>query len=119
MKDCLFCKIINREIPTDIIYEDNDILAFNDIHPIAPVHILIIPKKHIASIIDVTKEDAELLGKIILTAKEIADKVGISENGYKLLFRVGRHGGQEVEHIHLHLIGGDILSEDIHPISED
>lgn len=115
MENCLFCDIISKKIPTTIVYEDDDVLAFKDIHPIAPVHILIVPKKHIASINNTSETDKELLGKIILTAKEIAAKVGISENGYKLLFRVGTHGGQEVQHIHLHLVGGAMLTENIRP----
>ena len=116
MINCLFCKFANKEIAKEFIYEDDEILAFEDIHPIAPIHILIIPKRHIASMVDISEDDADLLGRIILTAKKIADKVGISKSGYKLLFRIGDHGGQEVEHIHLHLIGGAKLSEDIHPI---
>jgi len=114
--DCLFCKIINKEMPANIVYEDNEVIALKDIHPLAPVHVLIIPKKHIASIIDIKKEDIELIGKLILAAKNIADDFKLSKDGYKLLFRVGSHGGQVVEHIHLHLIGGARLSEDIHPI---
>jgi len=116
MGNCLFCKISRKEISADILYEDDEVLAFRDIKPIAPVHVLIIPKEHIASITDISGEHVELLGKIILTAKKIADKLGISENGYKLLFRVGRHGGQEVAHIHLHLLGGSMLSEEIKPV---
>jgi histidine triad (HIT) family protein len=116
MEDCLFCKIAKKETPADIVYEDEEILAFKDIHPIAPVHILVIPKKHISSIVEVKEEDTELMGKIIVAAKKIADELDISKDGYKLLFRVRRHGGQEVSHIHLHLIGGAPLFEDIHPI---
>ena len=119
MEDCLFCKIINKEIPTEFIYEDDDVVAFKDVHPLSPVHILIIPRKHIASVIDLTEKEVELMGKIILTAKRIADNLGISEGGYKLLLRVGDYGGQEVNHIHLHLIGGSHLYEDIHPILKD
>lgn len=118
MKDCLFCKFANKEIPKDLVYENDEIVAFKDVHPLAPVHILIIPKKHIASIIDITEKEVELMGRIILTARKIADNLGLSKSGYKLLFRVGSHGGQEVEHIHLHLIGGALLSEGIHPISK-
>lgn len=114
--ECVFCKIVNKEIPSEIVYEDKKILAFKDIHPLAPVHVLIIPKRHIASIIYIKKEDTQLLGKLILVAKNIAEDFKLSKNGYKLLFRVGRHGGQVVEHIHLHLIGGAQLSENIHPI---
>lgn len=116
MEECFFCKIINKEAPAEIVYQDNDVFAFKDIHPLAPVHILIIPKKHIARISDIKDKDQALMGKIILTAKKIADSLNISKSGYKLLFRVGCHGGQEVEHIHLHLIGGSSLSEDIRPV---
>ncbi len=116
MEDCLFCKIINKEIPSDTVYEDKEVYAFNDIHPLAPVHILIIPKKHIKSMNDIAEDDTELIGKMFLIAKELAQKNGISEDGYKLLFRTGKHGGQEVPHIHLHLIGGAPLSENIYPL---
>ena len=97
---CLFCKIVNKEIPTSIIYEDSDMLAFKDIKPIAPVHILIIPKRHIETINELNDKDIELAGKMILAARDIARKLGIAEDGYKLLFRVGKNGGQEVGHIH-------------------
>lgn len=117
MEDCLFCKFANKEKPKEFVYEDDEIVAFKDVHPLAPVHILIIPKKHITSITDITEKDTELMGRIVLTAKKIADNLDISKPGYKLLFRVGSHGGQEVKHIHLHLIGGAPLSEGIHPIS--
>ena len=113
--DCIFCKISEKVIPADIVYEDEDVIAFRDAHPIAPVHILIIPKKHIASIADISEKDTLLMGKLIATAKKIASDLKISENGYKLLFRVGEHGGQEVGHIHLHLIGGVMLREIIEP----
>ncbi len=113
---CIFCKIIKKEIAAAIIYEDDLLLAFEDAHPIAPIHILIIPKKHIVSIDDLEEKDTELMGKMILRAKKIAGSFDISEKGYKLLFRVGKWGGQEVPHIHLHLIGGAELTEDIHPI---
>jgi len=109
--DCLFCKIIKKEIPAEIIFEDKDVIAFNDINPIAPVHVLVIPKKHIASVVGAAQEDTLLMGKLIMTAKKIADDLKISEKGYKLLIRVGKGGGQEVEHIHLHLLGGAKLSE--------
>jgi histidine triad (HIT) family protein len=118
MEDCLFCKISNKETSTELIYEDKEIVAFHDIHPLTPVHVLIIPKKHIASINNIKEEDIELMGKIILTSKKIADNLGIAENGYKLLFRVGDHGGQEIGHIHLHLLGGAPLREDIGPVRE-
>lgn len=111
--NCLFCKIVNTEIPAEIVFEDEDILAFKDIHPLAPVHILIIPKKHIASINDLAPEDKEIIAKSIFAARDIAKQMGIAEGGYKLLYRVGENGGQEVGHIHLHLIGGGKLYEEI------
>jgi histidine triad (HIT) family protein len=109
MSDSLFTKIIKREIPADIVYENENILAFKDINPKAPVHILIVPKKQIATINDATLEDIELLGKIILAGKEIAKQFGIDENGYRLIFNCNKHGGQTVFHIHCHLIGGKQL----------
>jgi len=114
--NCVFCKIARKEIPTDVVYENEDVIAFRDAHPIAPVHVLVIPKKHIESIADITDKDTMLMGKLIAAAKKIAEDLKISEKGYKLLFRVGENGGQEVKHIHLHLIGGARLREDIGPI---
>lgn len=108
--DCLFCKIINKDIPSDVVYEDEDVLAFNDINPQAPIHVLIIPKKHIATINDANDEDEKSLGKIILTAKKIAAKLGVNDNGYRLVYNVNQDGGQEVYHIHLHLLAGRQLS---------
>lgn len=114
--ETVFDKIIRREIPADIVFENDDILAFRDIRPLAPVHVLIIPKKRISSIDDLEAEDASLMGDMVLVARNIARDLNISEKGYKLLFRVGRDGGQEIPHIHLHLIGGARLSENIHPV---
>ena len=115
MTDTIFSKIIRKEIPADIVHEDEDILAFRDIHPIAPVHILIIPKKPIESIAHMEDADAAIVGNMFLVARNIARDLNISEKGYKLLIRVGRDGGQEVPHLHLHLLGGARLSENIHP----
>ena len=114
--DCIFCKIAKKEIPSDSVFEDDLVFAFKDRTPIAPVHILIIPKEHFESIADLKEEHETLVGRLILVAKKLAEQAGISEGGYKLLFRVGKHGGQEVPHIHLHLIGGARLSENIRPI---
>lgn len=116
MAECIFCKIARKEIVSEIQFEDDDIIAFRDIKPMAPVHILIIPKKHIVSAADLQEEDIVLMGKIIFTAKKIAQDLGVAKSGYKLLIRVGSHGGQEVDHLHLHIIGGAKLSEGIHPI---
>ena len=115
--DCIFCKIANKKTETKFAYNDKEIMAFNDIHPIAPVHILIVPKKHIKSMNDVTEDDTLLIGKLIVVAKNIAKELKISEGGYKLLFRTGKHGGQEIDHIHLHLIGGVALHEEIRPLN--
>ncbi|HBB36532.1 MAG: Hit-like protein involved in cell-cycle regulation [Candidatus Moranbacteria bacterium GW2011_GWC1_45_18] len=113
---CIFCKIVSREIPTEFLYEDDLVVAFRDARPIAPVHVLVIPKKHIESVADISEKDEKLMGRMILVAKKIAEDLKISKNGYKLLFRVGEYGGQEVRHIHLHLIGGAKLRESIEPI---
>lgn len=113
--ECIFCKIAKKEIPSNVVFEDEDIIAFKDINPIAPVHVLIIPKRHIASITDLKDGDAMLMGGMILAAKKIAEDFKISQGGYKLLIRVGKNGGQEVEHIHLHLIGGARMYENIRP----
>jgi len=105
MDNCIFCKIAAKEIPSTAVYEDDHILAFRDLNPQAPEHILIIPKKHIARIENVTQDDTELMGRIVLAAKKIADDLGL-KSGYRLVFNNGPDGGQEVEHIHLHLMGG-------------
>ena|SRR6056297_785987 len=106
MSDDLFLKIIRRDIPADIVYEDDEVLAFRDIDPQAPVHVLIIPKRRIATINDIEDGDAELMGKLLLAARDIARSEGLSENGYRLVFNCNRHGCQSVYHIHLHLLGG-------------
>ena len=116
MENCIFCKIVDKVVPAQIVSETNAVLAFHDVHPIAPVHILIIPKGHIESMNDITDDHADVIAEIFFTAKKIAAEKGIAYDGYKLLIRTGVHGGQEVPHIHLHLIGGTQLSEDIHPV---
>ncbi len=115
MSVCIFCQIINKKLPANVVYEDENVLAFSDINALAPVHILIIPKKHIKSInnLQKIKNGNNLAGKLIMVAQQIAQKKNIAEDGYKLLFRVGKHGEQEVSHIHLHLIGGKQLKEEI------
>lgn len=105
MEDCIFCKIINKEIPSENLYEDDKFLAFKDINPSAPIHVLITPKKHINSINELGEEDKELMGEMLLLAKKIAKDLKTSD-GYKLSFSVGRKGGQVINHIHLHLMGG-------------
>ena len=106
MSDCIFCKIINKEIPSKIVYEDDDILAFEDINPLAKVHILLIPKKHIETAADLQEEDAAVIGKIFLVAKKIAEEKGMAEDGYRIVNNCKEFGGQEVFHIHFHLLGG-------------
>ena len=104
--DCLFCKIINKEIPSDIVYEDDDVLAFNDIDPKAPVDVLVIPKKHIASLNELTEADSALLMKIMLVIQKIAQEKNIAESGYRVVNNCGEQGGQTVGHLHFHLLGG-------------
>ena len=105
-KDCIFCKIVNEEIPTEFLYQDDKLVIFRDINPHAPVHILIVPKKHIRSINDLTENDREIISRMIMVGKDIAQKESINLSGYKLLFNVERGGGQVIFHLHLHLIGG-------------
>lgn len=109
MKDCIFCKIANREIKSEIISENEQLVAFKDINPKAPIHILIIPKNHIGPVSTLSEDNNKLISNLILKAKEIAKQIGISENGYRLIFNVGRDAGMEVDHLHLHLLAGKPL----------
>lgn len=109
MSDCIFCKIGNGEIPTEFIYEDDDVLAFEDIDPKAPTHLLIIPRRHIATLNDTTEQDSQLLGRIMHIATKLAKQVGIDEAGYRVVMNCNEGGGQAVFHIHLHLLGGRSL----------
>ncbi|MGC4029741.1 MAG: histidine triad nucleotide-binding protein [Steroidobacteraceae bacterium] len=102
----LFERIIAGELPADIVYQDAEITAFRDIHPRAPVHILIVPNKPIATANDIADGDAPLIGRLFLVARDLARKLGIAEDGYRLIINCNRNGGQEVYHLHLHLIGG-------------
>lgn len=102
----LFAKIISGEIPGDIVYQDDEVTAFRDIHPQAPTHILIVPNRVIPTVNDLTEEDQMVAGKMLLVAKKLAAEEGIAENGYRLLINCNAHGGQEVFHLHMHLIGG-------------
>jgi histidine triad (HIT) family protein len=106
MSDDLFLKIIERKIPADIVFEDDEILAFRDINAQAPVHVLVIPKRHIPTINDLDDGDAALVGRLVLAARKIAAEEGLSEDGYRLVFNCNEKGGQSVFHIHLHLLGG-------------
>ncbi len=115
MDDCIFCKIAAREIPSTLIYEDDELIAFHDINPAAPVHLLIVPKQHIPTLADCTEQNAALLGKMLLLAPRLAQEQGCGfqldaqgevSGGFKTLFNVGPDGGQEVCHLHMHVIGG-------------
>ena len=110
MSDDLFLKIISREIPADIIYETDDLLAFRDINPQAPTHVLIIPKEHIRTMNELENGHSEMIGKLFLAAAEIAEKEGIAEEGYRVVMNCNEAGGQAVYHIHLHLLGGRQMS---------
>ena len=102
MDECIFCRIVQKTVPSDIVYEDEDFLVFPDIRPKAPIHLLILPKKHIVSLMDVNQEDNELVKELLLIAKKVAEEKNIK--GYKLQMNVGKDGGQEIDHIHLHLL---------------
>ena len=104
--NCLFCKIASGELNSEVVYQDEAMVAFRDIHPQAPHHILVIPRKHIATVNDAIPEDVALLGKLILTAQRVAEELGVASNGYRLVMNCNGHGGQTVFHIHLHLLAG-------------
>ncbi|HBK53506.1 MAG TPA: histidine triad nucleotide-binding protein [Syntrophomonas wolfei] len=108
--DCLFCKIVNREIPAELVYEDERIVAIKDINPAAPVHILLIPREHIVSLDQASNENVELLGCIQTTAAKLARELGIADKGYRLVNNCGEWGGQSVLHLHYHLLGGRQLA---------
>jgi len=113
MKDCIFCKIINKEIPSSVVYEDENLLAFNDIAPAAPIHILVIPKKHICSLATMENEDYQLISKIYKTIDLISEKQGFKEKGYRVIVNCGDDGCQEVKHLHFHILAGKKLGEKI------
>ncbi len=110
--DCVFCEIIKGNIPSTKVYEDEYVVAFNDLNPQTPVHVLIVPKKHIASAFDLEQEDAELVGRVFLAAKEIAKNLGL-DNGFRIINNCGEDAGQTVKHLHFHLLGGKTLGEKI------
>lgn len=113
MEDCIFCKIIKKEIPSTIVYEDDSVIAFNDVNPATPIHILVVPKKHIATLLDVTEEDKELIAHIYEVINQIARERGFAENGFRVITNCGRDSGQEVMHIHFHVLGGKKLGDKI------
>jgi histidine triad (HIT) family protein len=106
MSDCIFCKMASGEIQPDVVFEDEEILAFRDLNPQAPTHILIIPKRHIATTNDLEAGDASLIGRLVLAAKQIAAQEGLSERGYRTVLNCNAEAGQSVFHLHLHLLGG-------------
>jgi histidine triad (HIT) family protein len=109
--DCVFCNIVQKQTPAKVFYEDNFVMVIQDILPKAPVHLLVITKEHIPSIAFATDQHEALLGKMVLAAKKVAADQGISDSGYKLIFNVGRDGGQIIPHIHLHVLGGKKIPE--------
>ena len=109
MDDCVFCKIIKGEIPSEKVYEDDEIFAFKDINPVAPIHILVIPKKHIETLLEVTEEDSKLIAKIYMAINKIAKDLGIEKDGFRVVANCGRDSGQEVMHIHFHMLAGKKL----------
>jgi len=103
---CLFCKIVAGEIPARMVKENEHVLAFHDVNPVAPTHVLVIPRKHITSVHDANPDDQAMLGSLMLTAKEVAETLGLGADGYRLVINTGKNGGQSVFHLHLHVIGG-------------
>ncbi len=110
MSECLFCRIVSGELPADKVYEDDLILAFRDIQPVVPVHLLIVPKVHMTTLNDATLDEQLLLGHMLLTARDLAAKEGVSESGYRLSLNCNQEGGQTVYHLHIHLLAGQQLT---------
>jgi histidine triad (HIT) family protein len=108
--DCIFCQIANGKIPSQKVYEDEDLFAFHDIQPAAPTHVLVIPKKHLSTLMDVTEEDGALIGKIFIVIKKVAKQLGLDEAGFRVVNNMGEQGGQTVYHLHFHLLGGRELT---------
>jgi len=107
--DCVFCKIVAGEIPSELLYQDEHVIAFRDINPVAPTHLLIVSKKHISSLLDLTDADAPLIGHMTKVANQLAEEHGVAEGGYRLVINCGRDAGQVVPHLHMHLLGGRML----------
>jgi len=109
-EDCIFCKIINGEIPTEFLYQDEQSVAFRDINPVTPIHLLIVPRKHVPSLVDLTEEDLPLIGHMTGIANRLAGEQGIADSGYRLVINCGAGAGQAVPHLHMHLLGGRELT---------
>lgn len=113
MNDCIFCKIINGDIPSTKVYEDDTVLAFKDINPQMPIHIIVIPKKHIESIVDLKEYDEELIGKVFTVINKIAYDMGIDKTGFRVISNCGEDAGQTVKHLHFHILAGEKMGEKI------
>ena len=113
MNDCLFCKIIKGDIPSYKVYEDDKVLAFKDINPATPIHVLVIPKKHYENVLDVKEEDKEIIADIFQAINKIAEKLGVEKDGFRIISNCGKDAGQEVMHLHFHLLAGKSLGEKI------
>ncbi|PIR95968.1 MAG: histidine triad nucleotide-binding protein [Candidatus Doudnabacteria bacterium CG10_big_fil_rev_8_21_14_0_10_42_18] len=111
MDDCVFCNIVNKTIDSELLFENENLIVIRDILPKAPVHLLILPKRHVMSVNHIEELDKAVIGEMVYVAKQMAEKFGVSETGYKLIFNVGRDGGQVIPHLHLHLLGGKSLGE--------
>jgi histidine triad (HIT) family protein len=111
MEDCIFCKIANGAIPSKKVYEDAEIVAFDDIHPMAPVHVIVIPKKHIPTMLDVTKADASTIGSMFAAVQEVVQIKGINERGFRVVINCNKEGGQVIFHLHMHVLGGQKLKD--------
>lgn len=107
---CIFCKIVSKSIPAKVLFEDEDLVAFHDLNPTAPVHVLVIPKKHIAGLGDASAEDALLLGKLLVAARRVAEETGVAQSGFRTVINHGQHAGQSVFHVHVHVIGGRAMA---------
>ena len=110
VEECLFCRIVSGEIHSDVVYQDDEFFAFRDINPQAPIHLLIIPKTHFDSLVEISDQQENLMGRMVIIAKKLAEKEGIAKSGYRLVLNCGSEGGQVVSHLHLHLIGGRKLN---------
>ncbi len=113
MGDCIFCKIVRGEIPSTVVYENDDVLAFEDINPMAPVHVVVIPKKHIATLMDVKEDEMGTMGSIISAVQEVAKIKGIDEKGFRMVVNCNEEGGQLVFHLHIHVLGGKRLRDEL------
>ncbi len=113
MENCIFCKIINKEIPSTIVYEDDKVIAFNDVNPAAPIHILVVPKKHIEKVLDVKDDEMDLIAHIYKVINKIASDQGFAEKGFRVITNCGKDSGQEVMHLHFHILGGKTLGPKI------